>query len=455
MTFSIGTFQARLKSMPATEACLLGLSGGLDSVVLLHLLVQLRNQGALDSRLRALHVNHGLHPLAIQWQQHCAALCQKWGVPLQIVQLDLTAPLRTGSGIENAARNARYTAFSSQLGSKEVLLLAHHRDDQIETMLLRLMRGAGPRGLAGMPQGRVLGRGFLYRPLLQFDRAELLAYAGQQQLQWIEDPSNLAVLFDRNFCRQTILPLIETRWPGYRDSWSKSAALQSEADMLLQQLAEADFRGVRGATKNELCLDGFNRLNKPRQRNLLKYWLGQMQLPEPGFNELQHLTEALIPAAADSPASWHGAGFSIASYRNRLVVIRELAPIDRNSNLVWNPLRQPLLSLPQNGCLQARRSSGSVSDIRHALLVSGPLQVRYRMGGETLRLRDRPRKALKKILQEQGMPLWCRERLPLLYAGNELVCVPGVGTVDTSVSAPSAELLVIEWQQPHWAPVTR
>lgn len=455
MTFSIGAFKAGLKSMPATKACLVGFSGGLDSVVLLHLLVQLRNQGALNFNLRALHVNHGLHPLANQWQEYCTAMCREWAVLLQIVQLDLSEPLQTGMGIENAARNARYAAFSSLLGAREVLLLAHHRDDQIETMLLRLMRGAGPKGLAGMPQERALGAGSLYRPLLQFDRAELLAYASQLQLQWIEDPSNLALQFDRNFCRQSILPLIETRWTGYRDSWSKSAALLAEADMLLQQLAEADLEAVRGVNANELSLEGFSRLDKARQRNLLRYWLGQMQLPEPGFNELQHLTEALIPAALDSPVHWQGAGYSMASYRNRLVVIRELSPIDRNTILVWDPINEPTFSLPQNGCLQARRSSGSVGDIRYALPVSGPLQVRYRIGGESLRLRDRPRKALKKILQEQGMPLWCRERLPLIYAGNELVCVPGVGTVEASAVAASAEMLVLEWQQPHWAPVSR
>ena len=453
MTFSSGAFQAGLKSMPATEACLLGLSGGLDSVVLLHLLVQLRNQGVLDFKLRALHVNHGLNPKATQWQEHCAALCRDWSVPLQIVQLDLSETLQTGTGIENAARNARYAAFASHLSSSEVLLLAHQRDDQIETMLLRLMRGAGPRGLAGMPQERPLGGGSLYRPLLQFDRVELLAYAEQQQLRWIDDPSNLSVQFDRNFCRQTILPLIATRWVGYRESWSKSAALQAEAELLLQQMAAADFKLMRGATENELSLDGFNRLNRPRQRNLLRYWLGQMQLPEPGFNELQHLTEAFIPAATESPASWQGAGFTLTSYRNCLVAIRELAPIDRNAVLVWNPLSQPLLPLPYNGCLQARRSNGSAGDIRYALQVSGPLQVRYRVGGETLRLRDRPRKALKKILQEQGIPLWSRERLPLLYDGDELLCVPGVGTADTSGIA-AATLLVIEWQQPHWAPVS-
>lgn len=441
--------------MPATKAGMLGLSGGLDSVVLLHLLVQLRNQGELGFDLRALHVNHGLNPLANQWQEHCAALCRELVVPLQIVQLDLAESLRAGTGIENAARNARYTAFSSQLRAKEVLLLAHHRDDQIETMLLRLMRGAGPGGLAGMPQGRVLNQGFLYRPLLQFDRTELLAYARHEQLQWIEDPSNLAVQFDRNFCRQTILPLIETRWPGYRDSWSKSAALLSEADMLMQQLAEADLRGARGTSANELSLLEFNQLSKPRQRNLLRFWLQQLHLPEPGFNELQHLTEALIPSAADSRATWQGAGFCITRYQNRLMAIRELAAIDSKTLLVWDPINQPILALPQNGSLQARRSSGSENDARYALPVCGPLQVRYRIGGETLRLRNRPRKALKKILQEQGIPPWCRARWPLLYAGDELICVPGVGAVDQSDIPASAEILVIEWQQPEWGPLTQ
>lgn len=452
MIFSPGTLRAALQSMPASHAGMVGFSGGMDSVVLLHALVQLRAQDALAFNLRALHVNHGLNPRAGQWQAHCAALCREWDVPFASVALDLAEAMRAGTGIENAARNARYAAFTEQLGEREALLLAHHRDDQIETVLLRLMRGAGPRGLAGMPMLRTLGSGFLFRPLLSFDRSALVAYASEQQLHWVEDESNNATQFDRNYCRHKVLPLIEARWPAYRDSWSKSATLQAEADILLQELAEADLGKILGAACNELRLDDFTQLGKPRQRNLLRHWLRQLQLPEPGWNDLQQLTEAVIPAAANSGASWQADGYCITRYQDRLFALRTLEAIDRDATLEWNPVTQPILKLPHNGSLRARPSSGSADDARLAVAVSGTLHVRYRDGGESLRLKGRPHKSLKKILQEQGIAPWCRERLPLLYVDDELICIPGTGATEL-IATEDAVQLVIEWQRPDWIPV--
>ncbi len=468
MKFSLDTFRAALEPMLPCNSVLIGLSGGLDSVVMLHALVHLRAAGELPFNLRAMHVHHGLNPAATAWQQHCATLCQQWEVPLVSTHLNLSEFVQAGTGIENAARTARYAAFSAQLGTAEVLLLAQHRDDQMETLLLRLMRGAGPRGLGGMPRSRSLGAGMLFRPLLQFDRSELLGYAHHQQLQWVDDDSNAAQQFDRNYCRHTLLPLIEARWPQYRASWSKSIALQSEADVLLQELAEADLQQLRviqdktlQATsahdlRNALPLEALLSLSLPRQRNLVRRWFVQLGLPEPGWNELQQLVTEVMPTVRDSKASYSGAGYSVVRYKNQLLVLRALNPIDRHAAMTWSPGQQPDFVLPDNGYLVARPSNNDRQDQQLAVTVTGTLQVRYRQGGETCRLRGRPDKSLKKLLQEQGIAPWYRERLPLIYAGDELICVPGIGATDgnraTAASTSTTPHIVIEWQPPDWMP---
>jgi len=444
------------QSMPACTTALVGLSGGLDSIVLLHGLTVLQQQGKLPFVLRAIHINHGLHPDADQWQQHCAKICDQWGVAFVARKVDLSSATQTTAGkppagLEKAARDARYAAFRQALQAGEALLLAHHRDDQMETLLLRLLRGAGPRGLAGIPVTRELGAGFLWRPLLEIDRTQLLGYAQQHQLAWINDASNADQQFDRNYLRHAILPLLEARWPGYRESWSKSAALQREAESLLVELAESDLQSVRLEQPNELAMVGLTALSKPRQRNLLRRWLVDLDLPEPGWNTLQQLTEVIIPAQ-DSNATYPIDNVVFARFRERLVVLRQVDEIDTNAVLNWDPNAQAALSLPANGLLQARPATATTGDTKMAIALQGPVQIRYRQGGETCTLRGRPHKSLKKILQEQGIETWHRARLPLLYADGELIYIPGVGATEASVVPDGNAGLVITWQPPDWMP---
>lgn len=446
-----------LQAMPACNGVVVGLSGGLDSVVLLHCLVQLRQQNRLSAPLRALHINHGLSARSGNWQVHCEQLCEQLQVPLNSYSLDLSAYSGAGGsdkpgGLENAARNQRYQAFARQLDVHEALLLAHHRDDQMETLLLRLMRGAGPRGLAGMPRLRAVGQGFVFRPLLDFNRRALQDYAEHHQLRWVDDESNADTGFDRNYCRHTLLPLVAARWPAYRDSWSKSAALQREADALLQDLARMDLALLQTPQRNELQLDALTQLSAARQRNVLRYWLDTFALPEPGWHDLHQLTEAIIPKALETNAAWHGENYRILSFKNRLVLLQARPDVDPTTNYRWNPLTEPVLALGDNGALHARPCR--VDEQHLGLTLRDTLHVRYRQGGERCRLRGRPGKSLKKILQEQGIAPWQRERLPLVYAGDELLCVPDIGVSEQAATA-AAPLHVITWQQPNWGPAAR
>jgi tRNA(Ile)-lysidine synthase len=229
MKFNLQVLTTALHSMPTCSVLVVGFSGGLDSTVLLHVLHQLSQQADFHWTLRALHINHGMQLNADAWERHCELACKSLSIDLQVenVRADFGQSLPVAD-IENAARRVRYEAFENQLRAGEALLLAHHLDDQMETFLLRLMRGSGLKGLAGIPITRSLGKSFLYRPLLGFERQQLAAYARAEQLLWLEDESNEDEKFDRNFCRQALLPLLATRWPGYRDSWLKTSALAAE-----------------------------------------------------------------------------------------------------------------------------------------------------------------------------------------------------------------------------------
>ena len=306
---------AMLSGLPARSGFAVALSGGVDSTVLLHTFVGLRDTGQLDAPLRALHINHQLQSAAKRFESHCRGLCEQWKVPLKVVPVKV-ADDSGGAGPEGEARTARYNAFLHELQADEILLQAHHQDDLMETLLLRLLRGAGPRGLAAIPPLRRLGKGWLARPLLQVDRSRILARAKDAGLDWIEDPSNADTTLDRNYCRQVVLPALAERWPNYRVSWQKSITLCTEASTLLEDLAEMDLQAAAEYGSEEqdaatsLPLAHLRTLSPARQRNALRLFLRRAGLPEPGWNPLQQLVENVIPAVS-GPRAGHRPGAQV------------------------------------------------------------------------------------------------------------------------------------------------
>ncbi len=446
MGYSRQLFQASLQQAlvgaTSRQPVVVGLSGGLDSVVLLHGLVELRAQSKTNFRLRAFHVNHQLQDKSASWQQHCAAICKQWNVDFSSVEIDVSA----ASGTENAAREARYRAFEETLQVGELLLLAHHRDDQMETLLLRLMRGSGSRGLSGIPRTRALKQGSLLRPLLAFDRRDLQHYAEDQQLIWVEDVSNHDQNHDRNYCRHGLLPLIESRWPGYRESWSKVLVLAQESEALLHELAELDLSTATVDPMSILEIDKLTALSEPRRRNLLRHWLKSLGVAEPGWNRLQQLGKEVLQKSTGT--QFVGTGFQLRRYKNSLYVL----PLDEFESdngkpafeLNWNPATLPEIALPNNGSLAGSASHGCGSLPLHG----AELKIRYRRGGESCRLAGRPTKSLKKILQEVGMEPWWRGRLPLLYQGDRLVCIPGVGVSEDFAAKTGEPGILLTWNRP-------
>ena len=420
MSFSPSALFATLRELPDVSGYCVALSGGLDSTVLLHALAMLRE--SLSVPLSALHIDHGIHADSARWGEHCQRLCDELSVPLQRVRVELGC--QRADGLEGTARKARYRAFEEALGEGAMLLSAHHRDDQAETLLLQLLRGGGVHGMAGMPRWRPLGRGLLARPLLEVSRAELLAYANAHGLHWIDDPSNRDTRLERNFLRHELLPLLAQRRAGVSKVLARSASHFAENAQLLDELAEADLAQCQMA--QGLSIPSLQGLSEPRQRNLLRYWLRRLGLPLPDHRRLQAVFADLIPAAADAmpQVSWPGA--ELRRYRDTLYAMPPLVPPPSSDwQQAWDGRGELVLphGLGHYRCLPA------TSGLRAEALQQGTLTIRLRRGGERLQLPGQTHhQALKKLLQQADIPPWQRERLPLLYIGDSLAQVAGLWT---------------------------
>ena len=421
-----------LEHLPRAGCYHVAYSGGRDSHVLLHVLASSRRQ--LPGELRAIHVNHGLHPHAARWARHCQTVCGALSVPLTVVEVDARAG--DGESPEAAARRARYQAFARLVTAGDCLLTAHHRDDQAETLLLQLLRGSGPHGLAGMPPQAPFGQGLHARPLLDCTRAQLAAYAAAQALEWIEDPSNQDTGLRRNFIRHQVMPVLAAQWPAVAETLSRSAAHCAEAAHLLDDLAADDLHRVEGRQPGQLEVDALLDLDEARQRNVIRYWIHLQGFPLPRQAHLERIQRDVLHAAPDRSPQVCWTGAEIRRYRNTLYVMRPLSSFDNTVVLPWN-MESPLHLPGDLGVLEAvmEEGGGLAPDIRQR----DDITVRFRQGGEVCRPAGRGHaQPLKKLLQEQGVPPWQRDRIPLVYAGEELVAVAGV-CVSVSCAARACE----------------
>ncbi|MBE0510641.1 MAG: tRNA lysidine(34) synthetase TilS [Gammaproteobacteria bacterium] len=420
MSFSSETLLATLQDLPTPTGYCVALSGGLDSTVLLHAMAVLRE--SLSVPLRALHIDHGIDADSARWGDHCAALCADLAIPLDCLRVTLHE--RKAQGLEASARQARYAAFDEALDAGEMLLSAHHRDDQTETLLLQLLRGGGVHGMAGMPLVRQLGQAYLARPLLGVARAELLAYAQSQGLRWIEDPSNLDTRLERNYLRHRLIPQLEQRRAGQAKVLARSAAHFAENAELLDELAAVDLAAC--ADGEALMIPALLRRSPARQRNLLRFFVRQAGLPLPDHRRLQAILDDLLPAAADAEprVSWPGA--ELRRYRDRLYAMPPLPALpEAGWQQEWDG--QEVLRLP--GGLGDYRLLPQQGGLAPSCLQGQVLTIRLRGGGERLRLPGHAHHAsLKTLFQQRGIPPWQRARVPLLYLDGVLAQVAGFWT---------------------------
>lgn len=403
--------------LPPHSSILIGLSGGVDSVVLLHLLHKLAPR--FSWQLSALHVNHGISPNADAWADFCADLCAGLHIILNIERVDI-APLRA-HGIEAAARKLRHAAFEKQ--SCDFVAVAHHADDQAETLLLQLLRGAGVRGAAAMPLlAERAGSPDLVRPLLHCSRQEILDYAAAHRLQWIEDESNTDDNYPRNFLRHRVLPLLGERFPAWRDTLARSAQHFAEAGMLLDELARQD--GAQAIEGETLAVADLQALSRPRAKNLLRFFLHSRSATMPQAVQLDDMLQQLCGAREDAAVCIAYGCWQVRRYQGKIYVQCALGEFDQSLVLPWHGeagLDWPALNT------QLRFNQTRGVGVSLAKLQRAPVTLRLRQGGETVRPRpNAATRTLKNLLQEHHVPPWLRERLPLLYCGEELVCVPGV-----------------------------
>ncbi|WP_084299938.1 tRNA lysidine(34) synthetase TilS [Chitinimonas koreensis] len=420
-------FSARAGAdLAAATQVAVGFSGGLDSSVLLHLLACLRDERPFV--LSAFHLHHGLSPHADDWLAHCAAVCERLGVPFSWRRADLDAA--AGDSLEARARAARYAAYAA-LGVDRVAL-AHHRDDQAETVLYRLARGAGVHGAAAMPALRPLGLSRVWRPLLDVPRADLLAYAQQHGLGWVEDESNRSIEYDRNYLRRRVLPELEARFPAAPAALARAARHFGEAAQLLDELAELD----AGGWSPRLALACFEPLTPARRRNLLRAFLARAGL-RPDERQLALLLEQMLEARADANPCFRLGGIAVHRYRGELW-LGEARPLPPGPQGLSDAESAPLPGW--GGVLTwCPASFGLAAEGRKAL------ELRPRAGGESIRLRrGGPRRPVKHLLQEAGVPPWLRDRWPLLWQGDRLVAVAGL--------AVAAECQVEAGWRPEWRP---
>lgn len=394
----------------------IGFSGGLDSTVLAHLACHAKLPPAITVKL--CHVHHGLQSAAEDWAGHVQQQAAAWGVGCEILKVKVDP---VGTGIEAAARQARYAAWESLLEPGDLLLLGHHADDQTETVLLRWCRGAGSVGLAGIPMQRPLSNqhtAIVLRPLLTFSKAELKHYAEAHGLSWIEDPSNVDDQFDRNFMRQRVLPVLQQRWPSLQQTVNRNSALQAEAAILQADLAVVDVGGdVTTLQQSFLAINPWCVLPSHRQRNVLYHWLReQTSLPMPGQRHIQELLKAIASDRYDAETQVGWSGGEVRYWRGKLYVVTALSHVSAPPTISWSNPCERLLLPPGLGTLQA---TGIVE----------PLTIRWRQGGEKIRYRGQTKK-LKTLWQEFNVLPWMRDRVPLLYRNDELIAVGDLCVAD-------------------------
>lgn len=404
-------------------------SGGLDSSVLLHAAKEL--QPKLNIVLSAYHVHHGLSRHADSWAKHCMSQCRDWEVPLTVVHVEVDR--ESAQGIEAAARLARYRALDSAAG--DWIMLAHHRDDQAETLLLNLLRGSGMRGAGAMARHR----GRYLRPLLGLSRAELEGYARATGLQWVDDESNSDTDFSRNFIRHRLLPLAEERFTGASAAVARAAAVFDESRGLLDDLARID-----GGDVMPLSLESLRRLDWPRAANLLAYVLRRQGVAVPSRQWLSEALHQLLEAAEDrQPAITIGnLNLQLRRYAGSVWLVPQWPVPARR---VWNGTGE----VEWGEAKIVFSSTWGQGIARHRL--DGPVTFQPRGGGERIRLApNASSRPLKDLLREAGIPPWWRDRLPLMYCGEHLVWVPGIGVADIFRCSTEEDGIQLEFVGASW-----
>lgn len=410
------------------------LSGGVDSVVLLRVLAELADEIPLT--LSAVHVHHGISGNSTLWSQFCCELCHGYGIAIHVAYLRLNRS--KNDSLEAIARTARYRVFGSL--QSDYVVLAQHADDQVETLMLQLLRGAGVKGLSSMPPVRNQNGDTprILRPFLKVSRKQIEAYARQHRLNWINDESNDSTAFSRNFLRHEILPLLKQRYPGYAKAMLRTTRHVAEASSLLDELAQSDYQSCTAA--GMLRIDRLRTLSIPRTKNLLRYLLFQQGITPPNTAKLEEMVRQITLSRHDRQVSLPFGATEIRCFHGAVHILPRVSPMPSTRHYPWHG-EEFLVLNEWNGVLRFDPAENHGIDARkmHAAQVT----VRLRQGGEHFKPHcNRPTRSLKNLLQEAAIAPWQRNTLPLLFCDERLVWVPGIG-IDCEFQVKSGELGIL------------
>ena len=424
-------FLSILSGLPAMDGVYwLAFSGGPDSSVLVHLFCQLKAR--LQNPIKVVYVDHGQGQDSAERGAFCqevAAACQ-----FSFVNLKISGARAKGESPEAWAREARYRLLAAGMGARDILFTGHHRDDQAETFLLQALRGAGPRGLAGMPPCKPFGKGLHARPLLNYPRRALRDYAKKNGLSWRDDQSNRDRRYDRNYLRHAILPLLEQRWPASVTTLARATAHQQECGALLDELAGDDLQRASEGGAGALRINVLRTLSEARQKNLLFYWLRRLRLSPPAARHMRDILSRLIHAGAGPAPCVHWPGVELRRYKDRLYAARPLVAHDAAVTYHWD-LCRPIVILGETLRASFRGGRG----LARSRLADQGLEIRFRRGGETITpVGARRARPVKALFREKGILPWHRDRVPLIYVADQLALIPGL-CIDQHFAAKDGE----------------
>lgn len=415
LEFSPQALAGRLAQWPVPGRYVVLVSGGCDSMVLLHAMAEIRDR--LAAPLVALHFDHGLAGESAEWSRFVESRAQALGVPFSCQELDLQA----GAAAETRARQARYARLKAWMQPGDGCLTAHHADDQAETFLLHALRGSGTTGLSAMPEWAGFGTGWLGRPLFDWSRPDLQAWAERHGVAWIEDPANTDVSVPRNWLRLKVWPALAEAWPAVARTLGRAARLCAEADAVLTEVAHEDLLRLQGGKKDRLPVEPLLSMSPPRRRNVLRHWLRDLDLPAPEAGKLLELESVFVLDDPGGSAALNWPGACVRRYRGELFAYPPWPPCPTDR---LHLVPGETLDLGYLGRITLERDSAGPLE---GTLVSQDLTIRFRAGGERVRpARQTHHRTLKRLFQEQAVLPWMRDRIPLLYAGDVLAAVPGV-----------------------------
>ncbi len=440
MAFDQSQLLQTISDLPACKRLLVAYSGGMDSHALLHALLAVRHE--LTAEIHAVHVNHGLQSHASQWAEQCRGFCQTNDIPITVLEVD--AKSGKGESQEAVAREKRYQAICDLVQEGDILLTAHHSEDQAETVLLQLLRGSGPSGLAAMPMINGFGAGFHARPLLPHSRADLAEYARQHRLEWVEDFSNQDISFDRNFLRHEVIPLLKQRWPALGRTISRSASHCAEAQHLIEEAARDDLLHMDIDSHRSMSISALAALPPPRVRAVIRTWIRDAGLQLPDTARMDRVLLEMLTAREDRNPVVDWPGVEMRRYRDRLYLMPTLQELDRDIEIEWDGGSD--LELPSGlGTISVQEAAEGIS---MSAWEAGKITVCFRAGGERCRPVGRDvSKSLKNLFQERGIPPWERGRMPLIKLDGQLAAVGDIWVCEGFMADASGRAVCLHWRR--------